>query len=204
MNLIIFVIVLVMLNHVASTQRNANFLNHKGIKIGSRTNKDSTHEVVVIIKPKNLDKLKKVVDDVSYPSSPLYGHHYSRQQVSDLIINHEAINEVKKYFKQKGLTIRKESKYGNYVVVRGKIEQFENILSTTFYSIETKNTIVNRGKTYTIPSAISRHVESIFKTVQLPPPRRNRLLSAKASGPAIISFGSVTPELLNVYCKCVL
>lgn len=159
-----------------------------------------------------MDFMKSFVDDVSNPHSPSYGKFMTRQQVAERTSNLASTNTVLDFLKANpAVEIVKTSRYGEFVTARAPISVWEAMLSTEFFEIQRINYAgevipsVTRALEYQIPEALESHVSAVFKTVQLPPlSKKGRKASltrvqANPDGPAVIEFGTVTPQLLNNY-----
>ena len=101
---------------------------------------------------------------------------------------------------------------GEFVKAKAPISIWESMLQTEFYEIERvdfagrKLSPVIRALKYNMPIELKDYASTILHTVQMPlRVRRSGVRSGNmvntAAGPPIISFGTVTPALLNQYCK---
>eukprot|EP01041_Mallomonas_annulata_P000368 gene368-672_t len=132
---------------------------------------ETIHELVFVIKPKNMDTLSTYLEDISNPASPRYGQHLTSEQVREMTSNVEGANNVKKFLAENGATIVKESADGNSVTVRAPIRVWDSALSTKFsiyQSVKRSEETVVRTNQYFLPSDISEHVSMVSNTVQFP------------------------------------
>jgi hypothetical protein len=56
---------------------------------GDRVHHAHTHEVVFMIRQRNMDELTRKLEDVSDPSSPNYGQHMTMNEVVEMTANPE-------------------------------------------------------------------------------------------------------------------
>jgi tripeptidyl-peptidase-1 len=193
----------------ANLVRYAKFPYRNDVVVGNRAVANENHEAVVLVKLNNLDQLRNIVNDISFPTSMNYGKHLTRKELAELIDNQASKEFVRKYFNQHNFEVTKESRYGEYIYVSGSILQWETLLQTEFYEvdvIDASYSTIHRAYSYTIPHELTPHIEAIFRITQVLPKNTisKHLVSLKNTGPSIISLGSVTPELLNQYCKLLL
>lgn len=202
-------LVLTQLSKTLTTGRGKNsisILTRKDINLGRRSSLEHIHEAVVCIKLNNLDKLRIIVKDISNPSSSKYGQHLTRQQLGSMTSNFQSLEVVSDFFESRRFVVYKRTRYGEYLFVRGSIQKWESLLQTTFYEVHTseimksRNNIIHRALSYTMPAELSSHVEAIFNINQIPPKNKiTRYRTSQSNTVPIISFGSVTPQLLNEY-----
>jgi len=128
------------------------------------------HEVIFSVKKRNLDKLESELMAVSTPSSPRYGHHYTRQQVYELTGNPEATSAVLAFLAKHGIVSSGQFSGGEYVKATAPIATWNALLSTLFRSYVHPNTKTTfyRCSSYALPAELEAHVEWIFNTVQYP------------------------------------
>jgi tripeptidyl-peptidase-1 len=134
------------------------------------------HEVVIAVKHRNLDWLERKLDEVSYPDSPYYGQHMTREEIANMICNPESAKIVREYLESLGFTILRETPYGEFVYVDGTVQQFEQLFATEFHQYRMFNRMSNRDELiiraehYSLPTELLEHVEAAFNTVQFPAP----------------------------------
>jgi Pro-kumamolisin, activation domain len=56
----------------------------------ARAPADLEHEVMFVIKPRNMDKLERIVHEISDPNHAKYGQHLTRDQVTEITGNKDA------------------------------------------------------------------------------------------------------------------
>ena len=174
----------------------ANFQRMEAARLSARSDvhvigpadDNAIHEVCFAIKQRNMDKLTKIVEDISFPDSPSYGQHWSRQQVADFTSNPAAVQALKDHLSKqsKDIQIVRETIYGDYVFARASVKTWETLFNTEFkeYLITEWGASVIDGKvdanykgsakkiirasSYDLPSALVDSVSAVFNTVQFP------------------------------------
>jgi tripeptidyl-peptidase-1 len=136
-----------------------------------KPNPDSIHEVVFSIKPKNIESMTAILNDISNPASPNYGKHLSMEEVQEMTTNPEGTTIVKNYLITSGIEIINESPDGSFITAQAPISTLEAILSTRFSIFQntqrSQETII-RTEQYFLPTEISKYVTSVKNTVQFP------------------------------------
>ena len=172
---------------------------------------DYNHDVVFVIKQKNMKELTSFLHDVSDPSSDNYGQHMTRTEVTDLTSNPQGRDSVVEYLHATGATVVAETLGGEYITATAPIAIWEKMLNCEFYMFHQtqENEVINRvvrTESYSIPVLLNDHVESIFNTVEMPHENvlRGRPISAAAipkDGKFDLEAVSFTnpPKLRNAY-----
>jgi hypothetical protein len=80
----------------------------------SRVTPETSHEVVFVIKQRNMKELIAILHDVSDPSSISHGKHKTKQEVAELTANLESREEVISYLKSVGATVVSKTLNGVY------------------------------------------------------------------------------------------
>lgn len=181
--------------------------------MGNRASPEVTHDVVFVVKHKNLDELSRILYETSDPSSSNYGKHMSREEVANLTSNPDSLESVRKYLVEQGVAIISTTKYGDRIKARAPISLWEEMFNTEFHTFSyllegvvgnnsssqnTKNNLVRTAKYY-LPECLDEHVESVFNTVQMPNIRHNSVIltSTSASTRLQAITGAITPAVLN-------
>ena len=181
--------------------------------MGNRASPNATHDVVFVVKHRNLDDLSRILDENSDPSSTNYGRHWSREEVANLTSNPDACESVTKYLIEQRATIISTTKYGDEITARAPISMWEKMFQTRFYtysysldgaqgndssSRSNRKDFVRTAKYY-LPGCLDEHVESVFNTVQMPMLRHNSIISKETSSSNKLQAvtGYITPALLN-------
>eukprot|EP01039_Chlorochromonas_danica_P007525 gene7525-8323_t len=144
----------------------ARFLNHGGIVKQDAVLADagSSHTVVFAIQQKNVDQLHSILMDVSTPSSPNYGQHWTRQQVSELTSNAAGMEEVVSFLRRHEISVDHVSKFGEYVVASAPVSLWEVFFKTRFEHFYDKVEDVHllRAMHYSLPTPIHQHLAGVF------------------------------------------
>ena len=138
-----------------------------------RVHTDVVHEIVFVIRQRNMETLTQMLHDISNPESPNYGQHLTREQVTDMTINIEARDAVQDYLALSGLVVKDVSSGGEFVVAEAPISILETFFKTEFYHFEIdsksgQNPRFVRADKYSVPSALDLHVESVLNIVEVP------------------------------------
>jgi tripeptidyl-peptidase I len=132
------------------------------------------HRLIFAVKLKNMDRLRKLVDDISDPKNKKYGNHLTRRQVATITHPGQAIKTVLQYLESHGVSIISKTLFDNYIVAEAPVTLWNQLLQTKFYHVKVYNEITEeehsylRAKEYTIPSELGNLVDHIFNTVQIP------------------------------------
>jgi subtilase family serine protease len=130
------------------------------------------HLVKFEVNLKNLDILKRLVEDVSNPYHEDYGKHLTKEQLGDMIKNHEAVDAIERYLSREGAIVKGKTPNGEFIEAEAPISSWERIFSTKFFEYhhkKTKNFKVHRARKFTLPMELHAHVESVFQVIDLPP-----------------------------------
>lgn len=142
---------------------------------GTRAKKDSLHRVVFAVKQKNLDELARIVDAVSFPDSPRYGHHLTRAEVAQLTANPVSSSHLLAYLAFHNIgTVVQRTLSDEYIEVEGRIDAFEQLFNSQFYvyhpveHLRSKLKSVIRCEKYDLPQELVEHIDHVFETAQFP------------------------------------
>ena len=139
----------------------------------SRMHHDYIHDVVFVIRPKNMDELTRVLHDISDPLSTNYGQHWTREEVVKLTSNPEACDTIVSYLHSHGISAVSESLNGEYITASAPIMVWEKIFNTEFFIFHQTHRTgrvekLVRAEEYWIPKALESHIESVLNTIQMP------------------------------------
>jgi subtilase family serine protease len=139
----------------------------------NRISPETDHKVIFVIKQRNLEELKRILHDVSDPSSINYGKHKTRQEVADLTANLISRDYLVSYLTSVGATDLSETLDGEYVTANAPIRLWEEMFHTEFFMFHQTQDLDRikkfvRAEHYYIPVSLDAHVESVFNTVQMP------------------------------------
>lgn len=128
------------------------------------------HEVIVAIKPKNLDKLEQVLKEVSDPNHENYGKYFTRDQIAELTRNEEGNKIVKEYLRSLNFSIQQESEYGDFLTVLAPLSSWQTYLKTNFFEFRhaSLGTVYRAESPYELPDHVHQHVVDLFNINDLP------------------------------------
>ena len=134
---------------------------------------DHSHELVFVIRQKNMDLLERILNDISNPSNPSYGQHLSAEQISAITTNPDARNAIVAFLHTSGATISSEGRSGDSINAIAPISIWENVLDTTFHSFHQRQHNGNvvqfvRAEKYSIPKELDMHLAAVLRTVDIP------------------------------------
>lgn len=152
---------------------------HADFVKGSRASPTEVHDVVFVVKEKNMEELKRILFDVSDPDSPKYGNHLTPQQIEDLVSNPEAHKEVVAYLTAAGATVMQGESKRECITARAEIGVWKSMLNTEFHVYSklsptgtpdwpTTQTDFLRTEKYSVPHTLDDHVAFVMNTVQTP------------------------------------
>jgi len=192
----------------SSSDSEKKFRLRNYVESSLRPLKNLEHVTVFAIKQRNLDKLEKILYDVSDPSSDNYGEHLNRSEVADLTANAIATKAVLDYLASQDVTVLNQTIYGEYIIVNATIGVWESILRTKFVNFKSMNdqqTTVIRATRYYMPSEIVDHVSAIFNVLDFPIPSKfvkSFPIPKKSPSSSTGTYnGYITPQVLNTYYK---
>lgn len=143
------------------------------LAVRGRARQDYLHDVVFVIQQRNMDELTRILDDISNPLSPNYGHHLSNRKIADMTSNVEGRDAVIEQLDAHGAVVISETLHGDYITARAPISVWEKMFNTQFYRFHQMQHTgaideLIRAKEYSIPVELRDHVESVFNTIQMP------------------------------------
>ena len=147
-------------------------LSRTDITKQSRVHQDVSHEVIFAIRQNNMDELSSILHDVSDPSSPNYGQHWTREEVTELTSNPEARDAVISYLDLIGASITLITLGEEFIIANASIAVWERMFKTEFFTFHQKvlgNRVVkvSRAEKYWIPKELDLHVETVFNIVNM-------------------------------------
>ena len=180
-----------------------------------RPSEDHIHEVVFVVKLRNMEKLTKILHDVSDPLSDNYGYHLTKDQVSDLTSNPEAKANIMAYLNSNGADVVSETLGGEYVTATAPVIVWEMIFNTEFYEFQQTHHNGDshdliRAEEYWIPTELDEHVLAVMNTIEMPvlTPRYSKMnfeaMSDTDHGDRKLTGGytadeMITPRALRAY-----
>lgn len=173
-----------------------------------RSDPHQVHRAIVFVKQMHVDALEKILYEVSDPLSVHYGQHLTREEITSITNDANAVKRVEHYFQNQGFQIVDRSLGSEFLMVEGKFHLWESVLNTEFFhfqSLSTSSKIiqVHRAKSYSIPLVLTNHIHAIFNIVDFPDPDyvKSALYTPlpNMKFETLIKSGYVTPRMLNSY-----
>ena len=131
------------------------------------------HQVIFVVRQKNIYELAKKLLDASNPEDRNFGRHLSSEEVARLTSNPESRNQVISNLNAIGATVISETLNGEYITANAPIAVWERLFRTKFFTF--RQTLQNgdvldivRAEEYWIPTNLDMHVESVFRTIEFP------------------------------------
>jgi tripeptidyl-peptidase-1 len=147
-------------------------LNEEYFHLSGSAHPKATHAVKFEVKLRNLERLKQLVEDVSNPVHEDYGKHLTKEQLGEIITNHQAVEAIERYLNREGATVKGKTPNGEFIEAEAPIPSWEKIFSTKFFEYRHKKTpsfSVFRAHQFSLPLELHAHVEYVFDVVDLPP-----------------------------------
>ena len=172
-----------------------------------RVHSEVVHEVVFVIRLRNMDGLTRILHDVSDPESLNYGQHLTRDQVTNMTINIESRDAVLQYLSSSGLAVKMVTSGGEFVIAEAPVTVLEKFFKTEFYHFEmSSESGHNRGfvraDSYSVPSELDIHVESVLNIVEVPNDAHVPILKPKTRSESFETSGttsSIDPATLRSF-----
>jgi tripeptidyl-peptidase I len=162
-----------------------------------RVGKGSVHEVVFVIRQRNMEDLTRILHDVSDPTSLNYGRHLTRDQVTTMTSNPESRDVVLSYLYSIGSKVKKVTPGGEYIIAEAPITLWENVFKAEFFTF--RQILANggtlsaiRADEYSVPSELDAHVESVLNIVEIPVAPRSPIFRE-----AVDVSGNMTPKKIR-------
>jgi tripeptidyl-peptidase-1 len=174
-------------------------------------------EVMFAIKQNNIDVLKRRLDEISYPNSPLYGQQMTRVEVGNLCSNPDATSNVYSFLESlNGVSGIDTTPYGEYVKATASIAVWEIVFNAKYEYYQSSEQSFHAVREYYLPSTIANDVSTVFNTIQGPVGAVGRFKAKflsdqsklpssvkRATAPGVIfnitdsPLMEITPEVLN-------
>ncbi|KAM3449277.1 hypothetical protein MY3296_007053 [Beauveria thailandica] len=155
---------------------------------------DTQIPVRIALKQSNLDKGMDYLLTVSDPESPKYGQHFTKQQVIDLFAPADStVDAVKKWLVKSGIsassiTTSNSKGFLDFVTTSGELNKLLQGNYKIYNHVNGKSSQI-MSENYTIPGAVSSHIDFIAPALGLP----SRTSKSRRSAPIIPSPVKPTP-----------
>ncbi|KAJ6490826.1 subtilisin-like protein [Mycena sanguinolenta] len=142
--------------------------------IGSPAPSQEIELLVALVQP-NITDLAKVVDAVSFPSSPSYGKYLTAAEVAEYVKPAADSASAVTSWLPNGASPTPFSPAGDILKVSLTVEQAAELFNTTFktYGYSANGQEVIRAMDYSLPSSMQQHILYVHPIVSFtPPPQR--------------------------------
>ena len=141
---------------------------------------DHLHEVVIVIRQRNINQLISLLDESSDQSSLKYGKHLSKEQVTTLTSNPSSRDTVVSYLRIYGATVVSETIDGDFLTVSASIAVWEEVFNTKIFAFyhTRKNgykSITVRAEEYYVPRELDSHIQGVFNLIDMPSRHCNQM-----------------------------
>ncbi|KAM3459880.1 hypothetical protein NHJ6243_006416 [Beauveria neobassiana] len=149
---------------------------------------DTQIPVRIALKQSNLDKGMDYLLTVSDPESPRYGQHFTKQQVIDLFAPADStVDAVKKWLVGSGIpasviTTSNSKGFLDFVTTAGELNKLLQGNYKIFNHVNGKSSQI-MSENYTIPGAVSSHIDFIAPALGLPSKTSKSRRSAPVPSP---------------------
>jgi tripeptidyl-peptidase I len=154
-------------------------MSHADFLKGARVPSKELHNVVFVVRQRNIDELKRILYDVSDPESTNYGNHLTPDEVHDLVFDPIAYEQVVEYLTTAGAVVLHEESQGECITARAEVGLWERMLNTKFHLYAkvtpaeptkwpSSQTVFFRSEEYSVPGCLDAHVDFIMNTIQIP------------------------------------
>eukprot|EP01042_Synura_sphagnicola_P002471 gene2471-2969_t len=143
----------------------ARFHRHPGIKkLDHAMDPKMAHEVIFAVKQRNTERLPKMLQEVSDPSSFRYGKHLSRKQIQDFTKNPVSSRAIKQALLHHDIAIEKTTRNSEYIVASATIDVWERFFDTKFHFFhdEVNDQVVARALSHKLPAPLAPHTAGVF------------------------------------------
>jgi len=131
-------------------------------------------ELMLAIRQSNTEALESLVLAVSDPDNPTYGKHLSFEAVNALIAPAvESLRQVREYLsKELGPDLHEagceQSPSGDFIRCVVPVRMAEKLLDTQYHKWKAGTQVVLRSPFYSLPAAVSPHIDFVAPTVRFP------------------------------------
>jgi tripeptidyl-peptidase I len=161
----------------------------------------TVHEVVFVIRQRNMEELTGLLHDVSNPDSPNYGQHLTQEKVTSMTTNPESRDAVLSYLTSVGSKVKSVTRGGDFIIAEASVAVWEEAFKAEFFTLQQtlpsgQTHEVIRADGYSIPSELHTHVESVLNILEIP--NGERVGSRSKFSPQITKY-LVTPSKLRKF-----
>lgn len=157
-----------------------NLLGRSEFARGNRMSGDHLHEVVFVIRQRNINQLISLLDESSNQSSLKYGKHLSREQVTTLTSNPSSRDAVVKYLRIYSANFLSETIDRDFLTVSASIAVWEEVFNTKIFAFyhTRKNgykSMTVRAEEYYVPRELDSHIQGVLNLIDMPSSHCNQM-----------------------------
>ena len=159
----------------------AKFLQYPHLyEVLGKANPLMKHELIFAVQQLNIDVLQSILLSVSNITNPSYGQYLSRYEVASLTSNPASTKYLTNYLHERGISILRTTKHGEYIVASAFIFEWEEMFRTVFHFLETSVKSNSRQRTsvrasrFSIPNDLLPHITAVFNIIETPSFRKQR------------------------------
>ncbi|OLN86511.1 Tripeptidyl-peptidase sed4 [Colletotrichum chlorophyti] len=150
----------------ALMSRAATFVS--GVQMLNMAADDQQINLQIGIKLQNIEKLEPMLKDVSDPDSPNYGKYLTAAQVNDMFKPAEAsVAAVQAWLAKEGVKDVSYTDGDRFVNFATRVSVANRILGASFAYYDVQGTTKLRTKEYSLPDAMTEHIELVTPTTYL-------------------------------------
>lgn len=163
--------------HVIHEER--NFTSHRWIK-RDRVKPHMKLPVRIGLSQNNMDKAHDYLMDVSHPSSPNFGKHWSPEEVIEAFKpSDEAVDTVRQWLVDAGIPFKKISHSDNraWFAFEASTQQMESLLHTVYHEYEDSKTggVMPACDRYHVPKHVQPYIDYITPGIKLMAPLNSKI-----------------------------
>ena len=169
----------------------AGHVLHEKREVAHHLEKRRVHSSAIIpvriaLKQRNLETGHDRLMEVSHPSSPRYGQHYTAEEVADIFApSDESIETVKNWLISSGVAEKDIWHYTNrgWLAVDLPVWQAESLFAAEYHEHDFKDGSIRIGcDEYYLPFHVAQHVELIRPGVVMSPRMKKRTVVRETTG----------------------
>ncbi|KAJ7466441.1 subtilisin-like protein [Mycena latifolia] len=147
-----------------------------GFKVLGSPSSSKEIELLIAVVQSNISGLAKLVDSVSFPSSPSYGQYINAAEVAEYVKPPaESLSAVMDWIAPKVASSKSFSPAGDILKISLTVKQAQGLFNTKFsiYTHSASGQEVIRALNYSLPSAMQQHILYVHPIISFtPPPQR--------------------------------
>lgn len=133
---------------------------------GRRCSGGEMHELLFVLRPRNLDKLEALVMDITDPSSPNYRQWVSRTQLGDLTRNEDALSALRAALAEHpDVQLLREAPGGESLRASARTRTWERLLNTEFHMWQhpAGEAVAVHATDFMLPQSLQAHIDDVLE-----------------------------------------